>query len=370
MRSTTRDLGFTLVELLLAVAITAVVMVTVTMTFRITLEAREAIADLGESTEAGPRILNLIERDLRGLWTFNVHNNAVFRGRNMDVGSFEADRMDFLTTTDAAGFVLDPQNRQLRPSVCEVGYWFKQHPRYRDLIELWRREDPMVDDDLLQGGSFQLVHDRIKSFKVTYYRSLGHESEELQEWDSTQEDKLPRRLKIEFTLERERSSRNLGGAAEVEDLEGVEKTYVRHIVFDRRYETILAANQTLIPVRPPKPEAQGSGGPAGPGAEGGRGGPAGAGGPAGEGGITMMGEGGRGQGQGGRRGGDGSRGIPGGKGDGVDVSAGRGNFNPGALPQPGRGAGTPPFNLGDLLRGGGQGGGGLGGLFGGQGGGR
>src|SRR5688572_14610061 len=123
-RNVRQQQGFTLIEVLLTVTITAVVMMMVTTTFRITLEARELIADLGESTEAGPRILNLIERDLRGLWTFNVENNAVLRGRNMDIGSFEADRIDFLTTTDAAGFVTDSNNRQLRTSLCEVGYWF------------------------------------------------------------------------------------------------------------------------------------------------------------------------------------------------------------------------------------------------------
>ena len=41
-------------------------------------------------------------------------------------------------------------------TVCEVGYWLKQNQRYRDLIELWRREDPMVDNDLLTEGNRRL----------------------------------------------------------------------------------------------------------------------------------------------------------------------------------------------------------------------
>ncbi len=189
--------GFTLIEVLLAVAISATVMLTIGTTFGILLSAREVVDELAESTEAGPRILNLIERDLRGLWTFNVGNNAVFRGRDMDVGSFEADRMDFLTTTDAVGFVLDDRGMPRKPTLCEVGYWFKQNPRYRDLIEMWRREDPMVDGELITQGSFQLVHDRLKNFKVTYYKTLGHEAEEFLEWDSSVEDLLPRRFAAE-----------------------------------------------------------------------------------------------------------------------------------------------------------------------------
>src|SRR5689334_5342042 len=133
MNDTKRNAGFTLLEVLLALAISATVMLTIGTTFSILLSAREVVDELAESTEAGPRILNLIERDLQGMWTFNVGKNAVFRGRNMDVGSFEADRMDFLTTTDAVGFVIDNNGVPRKPTLCEVGYWFKQNPRYRDL---------------------------------------------------------------------------------------------------------------------------------------------------------------------------------------------------------------------------------------------
>ncbi|MFN7587451.1 MAG: type II secretion system protein J, partial [Planctomycetota bacterium] len=76
--------GFTLIEVLLAVAISSVVLLTVSTTFHVMLNARDVVEDLAESTEAGPRIMNLIERDLMGIWTFNVQENRVFRGRNMD----------------------------------------------------------------------------------------------------------------------------------------------------------------------------------------------------------------------------------------------------------------------------------------------
>ncbi|MBL9076489.1 MAG: prepilin-type N-terminal cleavage/methylation domain-containing protein [Planctomycetes bacterium] len=268
-----RAAGFTLIEVLLAIGITATVMVTVGTTFHVMLNARDVVDDLTESTEAGPRILNLIERDLRGIWTCNVKGNTVFRGRDMDVGGRDADRMDFLTTTDAVGFVLDSHNQPRKPTLCEVGYWFKPNPRYRDVFEMWRREDPMIDGDLITQGSFQLVHDRVKSFKVTYYETLGHEAEELLEWDSSYHDNLPQRIKIEFTIERRRSSRNIVSDVEVEDFEGAERTYVRHFVFDQRLHDILRAGTARVPVFPIEPaeeESADANGPAGPGG-GGRG---------------------------------------------------------------------------------------------------
>lgn len=354
--------GFTLIEVLLAVAITATVMVTVATTFHVMLNAREVVDDLSESTEAGPRILNLLERDLQGIWTWNVHNNAVFRGRDMDVQGREADRLDFLTTTDAVGTVLDLQNVPRKPTICEVGYWFRPNPRYRDVLEMWRREDPMIDDDLLTQGSFQLVHDRVKSFQVTYYRELGHEAKEEYEWDSAVEDALPKRIKIQFTIERRRSSRNVVSDVEIEDLEGAEKTYVRHFVFDHRFDGILAAGSARLPVFPPEPQPPepGSGGPAGP-----------VGGPAGMGPAGLAG--GRGgpsapfvQGNAGRGGRDGGEPKPPGAPD--RPAAGRPTQPPGGLPP-----GFDPSQFFNRFGGGGAGSNGLfgsgGGLFGGGGGG-
>lgn len=357
--ATRNDDGFTLIEVLLAIAITATIMVTVGTTFHVMLNARDVVDELAESTEDGPRIMNLLERDLRGLWVYNVGNNAVFRGRDMDVGGRDADRMDFLTTTRAVGYVLDDRGQPRKPSLCEVGYWFKPNPRFRDVFEMWRREDPMVDNDLITQGSFQLVHDRVKKFKVTYFETLGHTSEEKLEWDSSIDDTLPARIKIEFTIERRRSSRNVVSDAEVDDFEGAEKTYVRHFVIDKRLVTLLQANNARIPVLPIEPAAENQGG----GPDGGGGGPAGG----GRGGLegVMAGKGGKGEGPtrtingpGGDRGGAARPG--GGQGP-----RGGGSGRPGGGQAPG---GLPPgFDLGGFLNGigGGGGGGGAGGLFGG-----
>ena len=354
--------GFTLIEVLLAVAITATVMLTVGTTFHIMLNARDVVDDLAESSEAGPRILNLIERDLRGLWTYNIKNNKVFKGTVADVNGRDADRIDFLTTTDSVGMVTDLQSVPHKTTICEVGYWFKPNQHLRDVFELWRREDPMVDNELNTQGSFQLVHDRIKNFKIRYYDSLGFEAEELLEWDTSNEDRLPKRLKIEFTIERRRSSRNVVSDIEVEDFEGAEKTYIRHFVFDDRLNDILAANNARIPVLPPAPDAAAA-------AEGeGEGGPAGPAGPAGPGGqqtnqgrnttqVTGRGERGLTQpGAKGDRGGGGGRGDGGGR---ATTSTGGRGAIPGGGQVPTQ---LPPgFNFEQIFGGGGGGGG----LFGG-----
>ena len=337
--------GFTLIEILLSVALTTVIMLTVAGAFHATISAREVVNSLQDSTEAGPRILALLERDLNALWHHNLKGNKVLIGRNMDIAGTDSDRIDFVSTTDMVGSVTDSFGQAKRPSFGEVGYWLKENKEIPGLLELWRREDALVDDNLLTGGTFQLVHDRMRSFNITYFETLGHDAEAIHDWDSSRSDALPRRIKIEFTLERKVADTNAVDTHEVSDFEGTNKKYVREIVFDRRYPDILKAGIAMVPVAPPRPEA-GQGGGGGPQGGGGAGGKEGAGAGAGAGaGRNRTTQGGFGAGQGG---------MP-----------GRGGEQRGGGQQPPRNPGGN-INLGDLLRGAGGGGGG-GGLFGGGG---
>jgi hypothetical protein len=281
---------------------------------------------------------------LNGLWHHNIKNNAVLKGRNMDYAGFDADRIDFLTSTDAITGILDSSGQLTKPSVCEVGYWLKDNQRIPGLLELWRREDPLVDANLTSDGQFQLVSDRLKSFNITYFETLGYKAEELQEWDSSLEDKLPRRIKIEFTVHRRVANRNQS-SGEVEDFEKILQTYSRHIVFDPRMTDILMPGIAMMPLAPPRPEAMGGGGPAGPGGEEGLG-PAG---PAGPGGpqktvqganTTLVTGGGRGSGSTQTFGSGRPGGRPGGRGGPPVISGGASSgFDLGNLL---RGAGIPP----------------------------
>ncbi|HEU4419909.1 MAG TPA: hypothetical protein VFT55_13335, partial [Planctomycetota bacterium] len=179
-----------------------------------------------------------------------------------------------------------------------------------------------------------------------------YEAEERLEWDSSVEDKLPKRIKIEFTIERRRSNRAVVNDLEIDDFEGAEKSYVRHFVFDHRLDNILQAGTARVPVLPPEPTAEGAGGQ-GPGPGGGGGG----GGGGGDGRVKQTfgsGEQPHVVGQP----------VPGGRNPGqMTTTQGR---RPGTQPS---GATMPPgFDLGRFLSGlgGGGGGGGGGGLFGGR----
>lgn len=345
------DLGFTLIEVMVAVLIASMVMVAVSASFLGTMNAHYEIDNANSVMSEGQRVLDIMERDLRSLWHYDIKKIRVLYGRSRDIGGYDADRLDILASTDAIEGVVDLENRIGHPGVCEVGYWLKENREIPGLLVLCRREDPLVDDDMTLGGKFQRVSERVKSLNITYYETLGYDAEPRDEWDSGQDGgKLPRRIKIELKLHRRIGNRNQVSGAEISDDFGILETYVRHIVFDQRYEKILQAGIAMVPVAPVAPSDQptsagggdqggsGGGGSGGGGARGGNGMPG-----VGEGGNFMVGNG---RPPGGARGGQGGR-TPGG---------------PGGRGQPP--SGGPPIDLGGLLRGGGNAPGGLNGLFG------
>jgi type II secretion system protein J len=248
--------GFTLIEVLVTMFIVAIVMFVMFQVFAATLDTRHTVAALEEPLTAGPRILTLLERDLQALWHYNIKGNRVLLGQNRTLAGIQADRIDFLCTRPTCGVVKLEDESGRRTTLAEVGYWLREDRSNTGLLELWRREDPLVDDEPWKGGTFQLVHDRMRSFNITYFDSLGREAEPIEEWDAEKRGALPRRLRVRFEVERKGTARLAAMDAEVEDLDGQLVTYERDIVLDRRVTDIVAAGVAMVPVRPVPPVSQ------------------------------------------------------------------------------------------------------------------
>ena len=64
--------GFTLVEVLLTLLIMSMIMVSLTQILTAARTSRDTIHNIQETQLAGPAILDLVERDLRGLVTYDT----------------------------------------------------------------------------------------------------------------------------------------------------------------------------------------------------------------------------------------------------------------------------------------------------------
>lgn len=195
-----RNNGFTLIEVLVATLITAMVMVSIIATLSSSIAGRDTVYNLTQEQSAGVAVLGLIERDLQGIQSYNVAAKRVFQGKNHSAKGMEADSIDFVTTTNSK-LPLKQGEKSLRSDLCEVGYRLRMNPEKPDFLQIWRREGFFLDDKPFEGGEYTLLYDQVKSFNVTYYAEPGVRAEEFDDWSSEEKDGLPFAMKIEIEIE-------------------------------------------------------------------------------------------------------------------------------------------------------------------------
>jgi len=194
--------GFTLAEILVTLLIMAGVMVSMTQVLQSARMSRDTIHNLRENQLAGPAIMDMIERDLRGLFTYNRTKRDHLRVVNRVMLGLDGDSIDFVTTTDNLVTRMDG-DRFLTSQVNEVGYRLRPRPDQDDFLEIYRREDMGIDDDPFAGGEFSFLHDRVKSLGIHAFSEDGMDAEPLEDWGKEGDENIgvPARLEITLTLE-------------------------------------------------------------------------------------------------------------------------------------------------------------------------
>lgn len=184
--------GFTLIEIVLAVALCALVMTLIYGVLISTIQAAERVEELTHGTEIGPAILAQIRDDVGGAF-LPADDQDYFVGQERA----GRDRLDFVSS--AAVFAPEtPGGEPTIHSVNEIGYQVKDGPSPEDGLVLYRRVDPFIDAQPLQGGRLTALAEKVLSFKVTYW---GGGTEWLTSWvSSKQENTLPDSIRIELRL--------------------------------------------------------------------------------------------------------------------------------------------------------------------------
>jgi len=276
--------GFTLIEVLLVLLIMSGIMLSMTEILTAARTSRDTIHNIQETQNAGPAILDFIERDLRGLLTYDATRKHHLRVKNRVILGFDADSLDFVTTTDSLSIRAE-DDRFVRADANEVGYRLRPSPDNDQFLEIYRREGYGVDDAPFEGGTFLLLHDRVKGFEIQCFSEDGPDAEPIDEW-GVQEDAenigVPARIEISLTLEL--APRLVNEQLIVAPIDRRTILYKRVI---RLPEALRRAEEmTPIPIvpRPPPPSTTttaggpaSGGGPAGGSGSGGRGGPSGSG---------------------------------------------------------------------------------------------
>lgn len=230
-----RRAGFTLIELLVAMAIVALILTALVATLQGTVKAHDDIEIEMAAVRDGPRILDMIEGDLKSIHLYNMKDRNVLLGKSDHPGGLRGDRIDFICQRDSTRRLLDPIAKDdgtspgVASSVNEVGYRLRPSSFSQDFLELWRREDLYVDDLPFEGGVYEKIHDRIAAFQVTYLSALGDKADEFDDWDMTQKKDLPAAIRIH--LELQASPELVGGFVENKAEERKIYSYDRVIAF-------------------------------------------------------------------------------------------------------------------------------------------
>lgn len=197
--------GFTVVEVLLAIMIMGMMFTSITQLMTAAKNARDSVHNMQETQLAGPAVLDMLERDLRGIFTTGLPRSAWLRVTDRVVGGLDADRIDFISTTDSLIARIEDQEYPKRADVNEVGYMLRPNPRNDEFLEVYRREDFGVDEAPFEGGEFTFLSDQVKGFDVEVYFEDGPDVDPLDEWDSGSDDEdqtgLPASVKLSITIE-------------------------------------------------------------------------------------------------------------------------------------------------------------------------
>jgi prepilin-type N-terminal cleavage/methylation domain-containing protein len=252
--------GFTLVEVLIAILLTALIMSSVMGVLHDAMNSRDAIHNISQFQRAGPMILDQIETDIRSLAPYNVAGRKCFLGKKNAIRGADADTVDFVVMRGASveNLFTDSILRTERPletPLCEVGYHLRQNPRETMFMELYRREDPLLDEEPYKGGTYQRIYDKITNFKITYFADPGSQGRSEDTWSCEDKEMLPQRMQIDLELEIE-------PRVEIKDRPPdarLRRSYRRVINFDADMNRVLLANlRPRLPEPPKADDAAGS----------------------------------------------------------------------------------------------------------------
>lgn len=187
--------GFTLLELMIAVFLTAIVMTILYGVVSSTLRAEQRIDELTHGSEIGPAVLQQVRQDLDA--AFLPDDKAdYFKGADQKGYGGDRDRVDFVSSVvvyAADGPFAEPRFH----SINELGYQVKDSPEHAGEGALYRRVDPFLDAEPGRGGELTLIADRVISFNIEFWK----DAKWVTTWSSkTQKNQLPEAIKIELKM--------------------------------------------------------------------------------------------------------------------------------------------------------------------------
>ena len=190
--------GFTLIEVLIAVSITAVIGAMALGAFSRSAAARQAVEEQDERVGGARVALGRMAREVSAAFLSDHFDRQRFRDRpTVFRGRDGGDRDSLLFATMAHGRAVRDA-RESDQSVVE--YLVDSDPEVPGEQALFRREKLRIDDEPDRGGVKSLLLHHVVAFDVEYWD--WQKQEWVRDWSTAPGDRtlLPPRVKMKLTL--------------------------------------------------------------------------------------------------------------------------------------------------------------------------
>jgi prepilin-type N-terminal cleavage/methylation domain-containing protein len=161
-RSTPRSAGFTLIEVMIASALMALILVSAYACLSAGYSTQKIITPRTEILQNARVAMAIMTADLRAACSLSP--DAEFVGTARVLGEAEADNLDFATHNHTP-------RRLGEGDYCQESF-FVDHDADTGRLALWRRRNPIIAPDPLSGGSREEIAQGVRGLKLEYFDGL------------------------------------------------------------------------------------------------------------------------------------------------------------------------------------------------------
>jgi prepilin-type N-terminal cleavage/methylation domain-containing protein len=161
-RRTKRQGGFTLIELTISAAIGVIVLVASYLCLNAGLATQKVIEPRTDVLQTGRVVVAMMTADLRS--ACSLSSDYDFVGEHRTLGTMEADNLDFATH-----FYTPKRPRE--GDYCQVSYFADKAPK-SEHFSLWRRRNPRIAPDPLEGGTREELVRGLRGLRLEYFDGM------------------------------------------------------------------------------------------------------------------------------------------------------------------------------------------------------
>ncbi|HOQ12471.1 MAG TPA: prepilin-type N-terminal cleavage/methylation domain-containing protein [Spirochaetota bacterium] len=193
MNKLQQNYGFTLIEMLVAVTLSSIILLMIYSAYSSVIKTVNYSKSVSSFYENLNFAIKRIDNDLANIYWKEESKNLNFISDTFNGSS----RLNFVVAEHKENrFIFNLKEQLPLGDVHEVGYYLKPSDK-RDTFLLIRRSSIDYDDAPLEGGSEEVILEKVKSLKFDFkYRSDWEST-----WDSRNLKKIPRLIKTTIVIE-------------------------------------------------------------------------------------------------------------------------------------------------------------------------